>query len=82
MGRPNSNIGHYDSYINCHICKTSNNVDKQVYRIETDNTHGNQFAAKHCDKCKTLITVVVGMCGVRSIESELIRIEQEKIINP
>ncbi len=73
MGRGKIGAQHSDSFVNCHICGTENNVDKQVYIIATDNNHGAEYAGKSCDSCKTLITVVISTFGATSIENELIK---------
>ncbi len=77
MGRSINSLQHSDSYVNCHICGTTNNVDKQVYIIATDNNHGAEYAGKSCDNCKTLITVVISTYGATSIENELIKKQKE-----
>ncbi len=78
MGNTKNPSRHSDAIVNCHICDTPNNVDVEVYRIQTDNNHGNDYAGKSCSNCKVMITVVVSIWGARSIENELKRIIYEK----
>ncbi len=62
---------HSDSYVNCHICETRHNVDLQVYKINTDNNHGKDIAGTKCTNCGTLMSVVITIYGVRTVENLL-----------
>ena len=60
-----------DSVVDCHICNAQNDVSHKVEIIKNDNNHGNDWAGIHCKKCQTLITVVITIMGVNSIENLL-----------